>query len=333
MVQRKDSPRRFARWIAAIGLSLAISAPAGAHVYIFNVWRVGSAPAYDGSGWIGEAFLHVPDENATTLLAAEAYILNREPDFTFRTEWIDFPAGPVDVAEDTSFATMGDFLNDYIFDVSDPTKLDEPFGNFVLRFSGYLRVRIEDSSLADPNLPAWVEFGTSGYDGYRVRVHDTVYRLPVVDPNFSFYFENCIVETLGMYPIQVTYFNRFDPDNTANMNRAGIELYSWHTGGLPWPAGNHLIHPVLGPATIVPPRVIYQEEDLLPLIPGDFDAQHDVDLRDMQWLQNCFTGSGDEKGGFFLNPGCDAFDFDDDDDVEWLDAASTVNVLTGPAGP
>lgn len=316
-----------------LGLLAWGAASADAHVFLFEAYRAGAMPPYEGGGWVGAAYLNIPSASAAHLLTAEAYIANRPPDFTFRTNWIDFPAGPAAIAPDADFITMGDFLNDYIYDVSDPSKLDEPFGHFVLRFSGYLRIAFVDNTLADPNPPIWVEFGTAGCDGYRLRVHDTIYRLPIAPADNNFYFENCITEVPGMYPIQFTYFNRYDPQNAVNMDRAGVELYSWHGGGLPWPAGNNLVHPVLGPATIVPPWVIYQANDVQPLIAGDFDADSDVDLSDMQWMQNCYTGSGDEEGGFLLEPGCPALDFDEDVDVELSDYAGFREVFAGPSGP
>lgn len=333
----QSAKRRWRRSVvcaASLVILSILSATTRAHVFVFEVYRVGASPPYEGSGWTGECFLNIPDTSATTLLTAEAYIVGRTPDFTFRTEWIDFPAGPTDAALDTSFSTIGEFLNDYVFDVSDPVKLNEPFGNFVLRFNGYLKVSFSHNTLPDPNLPVWVEFGTNGYDGFRLRVHDTVYRLPIVDPEYSFYYENCITEGLGLYPIQFTYFNRYDPDNAFNMNRAGVELYSWHDGGLPWPAGNYLIHPYTGEAaTIVPPSIIYQADDILPLMFGDFDAEHDVDIRDFQWLQNCFTGDGAEDGGFLLDPGCDMLDVESDDDIDLIDQQAMNPIFAGPALP
>jgi len=82
-----------------------------AHPAVSQASRAGAYPAYDGGGWIGEVFLNIPDESAIHLLTAETYIADRQPDFTFRTEWIDFPAGPVAFQLDSDFATMGDFLN------------------------------------------------------------------------------------------------------------------------------------------------------------------------------------------------------------------------------
>lgn len=324
---------RYSIALAAVFTVVRLHSAAFSHVFLFAPYRIGAIPHYPGNGWVGEAFLNIPEQSAAHLLTAESYVIGRQPDFTFRTEWIDFPAGPIDVAPDTDFETIGDFLNDYIYDVSDPSKLDEPFGqHMLLRFSGYLRVAFADTSLPDPNLPVWVEFGTSGYDGYRLRVHDTIYRLPIVDVENSFYFENCITEVLGMYPIQFTYFNRYDPDNAVEMDRVGIELYSWHGGGLPWPAGNNLVHPVLGPATIVPPRVIYQEEDIQPLVNGDFEADSDLDLRDAQWLLNCFSGDGEEQQ-IILETGCFMHDFDKDVDVDLFDYVGFFNVLDGPGVP
>lgn len=325
----------------AVGALLAVLVAAGigsgtarAHVFIFEFYRVGAYPPYDGSGWVGEAFLNIPDASAIHLLAAEAYVANRTPDFTFRTDWIDFPAGPVAYDLDANFNTIGDFLNDYIYDVSDPSKLDAPFGHFLLRFSGFLKVTLQDDvSFGGSGLPIWVEFGSMGYDGYRTRVFDTVYRIPIVNPANGFFHENSIVQAAGLFPIEITYFNRYDPQaqNNPPTERAGIELYSFHPGGLPWPAGENLVHPVFGPATIVPPRVIYQEEDILPLIDFDYDADSDVDLLDYQWLQTCYTGpAGDEP--FYFDLGCSTFDSDNDQDVDLDDFSAFAAAFTGPAG-
>ena len=137
---------------------------------------------------------------------------------------------------------------------------------------------------------------------------------------------------LGLFPIEITYFNHYDPEGVHQMERAGIEVYSWHGGGLPWPGGENLVHAQFGAMTTVPPRVIYQEEDILPLFKGDFEADGDVDFADYQWVQFCFTGPGDE-GGFFLELGCGALDFDDDDDVDVDDLAAFQQVFAGPGQP
>ncbi|MEK6677328.1 MAG: hypothetical protein AABZ47_16960 [Planctomycetota bacterium] len=292
--------------------------------------RSGAMPAYDGSGWLGECFLNIPAESATDLIAAERHVLGRVPDFTFRTDWIDFPAGPSSFGLDADFATMGDFLNDYIREVSDPGKLNENFGHFLLRFSGFLKVSFDDdieSGDGAIGLPIWVEFGCMGHDGYRTKVGEVSYRIPIVNPVDGFYHENFIIDSVGMFPIRVTYFNRYDPNGNFGAGRAGIEFYSWHGGGLAWPAGEFLVHAVHGTSTIVPPRIIYSESDNLPLLPGDYDADADSDLRDAQFFQNCYTGDGEEKGGFNLDLGCEWLDFEEDRDVDLLDFGSFQQVM------
>ncbi len=89
------------------------------------------------------------------------------------------------------------------------------------------------------------------------------------------------------------------------------------------------MHPTRGVATIVPPRVIYQEDDILAPIKGDFDADGDVDLGDAQWFQACYTGPPDEIT-IYLDAGCGAMDADDDEDVDLLDLDEFVKSLAGP---
>ncbi len=334
MLRLREHPQYTRIVCGAALVALAWGLPVRAHVFIFDTYRVGAAPAYDGSGWICEAYLNIPEASAAHLIAAENYVVERPPDFTFRTPWIDFPAGPEPFADDTEFDTMGDFLDDYIYDVSDPSKLDEPFGHFLLRFRGYVSVRLEDD-IQPPlleggntlGLPVWVEFGSFGFDGYRTRIVDTIYRIPIANPANPFFHENSIILGLGLYPIEVTYFNHYDPNGQVQMDKAGIELYSWHGDGLAWPGGDNLVHTERGPATLVPPRVIYQAEDIVPLILGDFDADSDIDLLDYRWLQTCFTGPGED---FFLDDGCNAFDFDGDGDVDWEDFAAFVEAGSNP---
>jgi len=315
-----------AAWLVFLACGLPIAARG--HVQITNLFRVGAAPNYAGSGWLGQCFLNLPDDAVGSLLQAEAYADKILPDFTFRTDWIDFPAGSVNVAPDASFETLGDFLNDYITEVSDPSKLDEPFGNLLLRFRGLLKVSFADDVDLLPGLPIWVEFGTSGYDGYRTVVGETIYRRLTVSAGDSFYHENCIVETPGLFPIEITYYNRYDRDGSLGAPNAGIELYSWHGGGLPWPTGAAvLVHEQFGPATIVPPRVIYQPRDILPLIAGDYDADGDIDLGDFRWMQVCWTGT-DVR----LPPGseCRWLDLDKDEDIDGVDLAALESVWRGP---
>jgi len=318
----------------ALATLLTFTHVAGAHIFIFSVWRAGAPPQYEGNGWFGEAFLNIPDANTNVLTSAENYVVDLEPDFTFRTDWIDFPAGPVPWKQDSDFATIGDFLDDYIYDVSDPELLNTPFSmNFLLRFSGYLKVDFDDDISGEFGLPIWVEFGTMGYDGYRTRLFDTIYRIQISNPANGFYHENSIIEVVGLFPIEITWYNRYDPlaQLSPPRDRAGVELYSFHPGGLPWPSGQALVNSIFGPSTITPPGVIYQADDILPVIPGDFDLDTDIDLVDAHWFQTCHTGSVDPEGEpINLNLGCDTMDFDGDLDVDLDDFMIFQSIRTPP---
>lgn len=314
--------------LICFGLLALFPAHARGHFFVVTADRVGASPAAEGSGWYAEVFLNIPEESAAQLLGAEAYIAVREPDFTFRTPYIDFPAGPADSVLDAELGTIGGFLNDYIFEVSDPALLDEPPGSFVIRFSGLLDVRFEHSTLGEFGLPALIDFATQGYGGYRTRIGSTsIYR---VQDSFAaggpLFTENALVLGLGLFPIQVTYLNRFDPDNLNGQERAGVELYSWHGGGLPWPAGEVLAWPGFGPMTVTPPRVVYQPEQIESPPKGDFDADTGVTLADYQGLQNCQSGPGPAG----LGPQCVKLDFDADDDVDVADVLQFVSMLRGP---
>lgn len=301
--------------------------PAVAHFFVVSGDRVGPSPTGVGSGWVGEAFLNIPDESATELLTSEIYILNRQPDFTFRTTFIDFPAGPDDAAFDADLATIGDFLDDYIFDVSDPAMLDTPFGNFVLRFSGLVDVRFEDSTLGIYGLPVLLDFATQGFGAYRTRIGATsIYRLSDTRFGGPLFGENGLVQALGLFPIEITYLNRFDPNAEFDHQLAGVELYSWHPGGLPWPAGQVLNIDGFGLATVTPPSVIYQVEDIPIPAKGDVDGDLASSLTDFQALQNCYTGSG----SFALDAFCTALDFDHDDDIDTRDLFIFDGTMLGP---
>ncbi len=277
-----------------------------------------------GQGWKAEAFLNIPDSEMTNLLTVERYVQRRTPDLTFRTLWIDFPSGPVGVDLDENFATLGDFLDDYIFDVSSPALLDEPFGNFLIRFKGFVKVVLEDGSQPNIGMPTIVDFGTLGADGYRMVAGESLYRQIRVQPNFPFFFENAFFFSLGMYPIEVTVFNRYDPGNLLGYGLAGIELYSWH-GGISLPGGDNMVHRLFGPATLVPPRIIYQEEDIVPYVEGDFDGNYNIDLLDYTQLFRCFfppISCPSGPGLFFCFEWCQDFDIDDDQDLDLQDFAT-----------
>lgn len=323
--------------MAALCLALG-SGPAWGHVFIIEPHRVGAFPSHPGQGWVAEAYLNLPDER-DNLIKAENYIAQKgiDPDFTFRTDWIDFPSGPDTFRLDNEFETIGDFLDDYIYDVSDPDKLDEPFGNLLIRFRGFIKVSVrwdteaQQGAIGWIGLPVWMEFGSLGHDGYRTRMVDTIYRNPVTDANSgAMLHENAIIMGVGLFPFEVTYFNRYDFLGLENHRFAGIELYSWHPGGLKLPGGDLLVHPLFGPATIVPPNVIYQEEDIRPLIAGDFEADSDIDVSDFQWFQHCFTGDEGEDGGVLLDLGCANLDFDGDGDVDLDDYTGFQGGFNGP---
>ncbi len=264
------------------------------------------------------------------LIRAQRLILGQTADFTFRTEWIDFPPGPVDSGLDSSFQTVGDFLGDLPFDVSDPEMLDAPFGNLFLRFTGFIKVQISDEVRVRDviGFPVWIEVGTMGYDGYQVDVGETAYRFPNVAWAQPFFHWGPSVELVGLFPIEITYVNIYDPNAELGNERAGIEIYSWHGGGLPWPAGFQMLHERFGPGTLLPPRVIYQAEDILPLRRGDFDADADIDLHDLRWYAICA-----DPNFFFLPAGCDWLDMNQDGRVRPDDYSQMIDGLTGPTIP
>ncbi len=335
-----DQPRQrpvdptYSRWLCALFVVLGPAFCVQAHVFVPKTFRLGAFPPYEGSGWEAEVYLNIPDASAEHLLIAENWIASRAPDFTFLTDWIDFPAGPVTLAHDADLETMADFLDGHIHDVSDPAMLNEPFGNFIIKFSGYLRVAMEDDTPPDESvvwtgLPVWVDFGTAAQDGYRLVVGQTIYRFPLVGTLDFFWREQPILESTGMFRIEFTYFNKYDPFGSLRTESTGVELNTWHGGGLPWPSGNNMIHPRLGPGTIIPPRIIYRLEDIQPLMPGDFDADSDVDAQDARWFQTCFTGPPDE-GVLLLDIGCERFDFDEDVDVDAADYALFLGFFMNP---
>ncbi len=326
-----DEPRNSFRFHALTRRSLHLAAAsatlflataiARAHIYIPQERRAGAYPDYAGGGWKVEVFLNIPDGSAIHLIAAENYVSSRQPDFTFRTDWIDFPAGESDSDLDANFETMGDFFDDYVYDVSDPSKLKAPFCSFLVRFTGYLKVRLEDESRIRGGfigLPVWVDLGSLGYDGYRTQVGGETtyvnYDAGLSGPWVQF---GPSIELLGLYPIEITYYNRYDPDGSLGAPRAGFELYGWYEGGVSLPGGLNMVHSVFGQGTLVPPRVIFQAEDIVPPIRGDFDGDADIDFIDFRWFQDCFQPS---DGGFIiLASGCDWLDMDEDGDVDLND--------------
>ena len=72
------SPR--AALLSTAAIVAALAAAGNAQVVISESLRVGAIPSYEGSGWIGEAFLDIPDESALHLLTAENYVRDRTPE-------------------------------------------------------------------------------------------------------------------------------------------------------------------------------------------------------------------------------------------------------------
>ncbi len=258
------------------------------------------------------------------LVRIERLIPDREPDFTFRTDWIDFPSGPADSGQDADFETMGDFFDAYIYDVSDPAMLNEPFGAFLVKFTGFLKITAEDEVRVGniTGLPVWIDVGTMAYDAYRLRIGEIIYQRSNVKWTRPFTNFGPAVEVLGLFPIEITYLNIYDPAAQFQNDRAGVEIYSWHGDGLPWPAGLQMVHEVRGPATLLPPRAIYQQEDIEFVHPGDFDADFDIDLADFQWFQFCA-----DPTFFFLPSFCRVFDFNGDEVVDGDDYTSRGYIL------
>lgn len=296
---------------------------------------MGTFPRYDGSGWFAEAFLNLPDSAVLNLREASTYVAGRSPDFTFHTDWIDFPAGPVAFKPDNQFVTIGDFLDDYIDYVSAPDQLNEPFGNFYLRFSGLWKITFADETrLEHPtnSLPIWADFGSMGYDGFGTNAGRIVGPFtPVVcyrtmNANTVGPWNNFGpgVELPGLYPVEVTYFNRYDPTGTLGAPNAGIELYSWTGQGPLWPSGENAIHAVFGPMTLASPDLIYTLDDVVTPLLGDFDADSDFDLVDIQGMMNCLGGAD------FLAAGCDWMDFDGDVDIDEGDFLRFLPLIEGP---
>lgn len=95
--------------MVACAVIAVLSSEASAHVFVPESFRVGAYPPHEGTGWVAEVYLNLPIRASGDLLRAEAYVLTEIPDFTFQTDWIDFPAGPVATDLDENFSTMGDF--------------------------------------------------------------------------------------------------------------------------------------------------------------------------------------------------------------------------------
>lgn len=325
-------PFRRLQLVCAVAALVVLAGSASAHFFVEQRERVGPTPKDPGHGWLAEVFLDIPDSSAVTLLNAEIYIAGRTPDFTFKTTYIDFPAGPSGGALDTSFATFGDFFDDYISDVSDPSKLDEPFGSFVIRFNGLLNVQLRDSSFDEYGQPLLIDFATNAHGGYRTRIGTTtIYRVQnTAFVGSPFMTENAVLLGLGLFPIQITYLQQYDPTNAAGNEMAGVELYSWHPGGLPWPAGALMSDPRFGDMTVTTPDVIYQPDEIPVPVKGDYNGDSRSDLADAQSLQLCFGGDGFDIVANGGDPSCLVFDMNDDGDVDLADAQLFTLSASGP---
>lgn len=265
------------------------------------------------------------------MIWVERFLGNMTPDFTFTTNWIDFPAGKQDSDLDRNFQRIGDFLNDYLHNVSAPKMLDYPFGSFVIRFSGYLGVHLEDEVRENVlGLPVWIDVGVLGYDAYSAYVGINIFReINVARPQGQFFTNfGPSTEVLGLFPIRIVYYNIDDPDNRTGNGRAGVEAYSWHGGGLPWPGGFNMVHPLRGPATLIPPWVIYQAEDIQPIVKGDFEADADIDLKDFRWFTICANPT------FTFTPyWCEPFDINNNGRVLMSEYESFRSRMLGPGVP
>lgn len=76
--------------------------------------------------------------------------------------------------------------------------------------------------------------------------------------------------------------------------------------------------------TIGTERDILYVTSCVPVTDGDHECDGDVDLYDFRAFQECFTATGP------VDPGCDVFDFDDDDNVDLDDYAVFRAAFGGP---
>jgi hypothetical protein len=311
----------------AICIALALAGAARGHILVPAAERASATPTHPGSGWVGEAYLDIPDAWAASLLAAETFVAGQPPDFTFRTTHIDFPSGPADSLLDTEAATIGDWLDAYLSDVSDPAKLDAPLGNVLVRFRGLIDVRAEYNTFPAFGLPVLFDLGATGYGGYRTQIgSSSILRVQnhVFNDNNPFSTENAIIYVLGLFPVEVAYFNRYDPTNAHGQERVGIEFYTFHPDGLPWPGGTLFSDPLLGNLKVTPPAAVYPWDARAQLPRGDFDADGNVTLADFAILQACFDQPVAGRAT------CAAMDFDGDGLVGTFDWKRLGLLLTGP---
>lgn len=320
-----------ALWLCVAGASTP--AGAAAHVFVPESARAGALPCTPGTGWEVELFYDIPDEEAGNLLDAERYLANNEiePTFTFHADYLDWPAGPEPYGFDVDFETLGDFLDGHISNVSDPDALNLPFDkHFLLRAKGYFKARIEDSDQTFIDPPSvWLDFGLASFDGSRLRIQLTIFRIILPPEPDGFFFENPIFPAPGAYPMEVSFFQKYDDNPEEGWHRAGFEMYSCLPGGLELPGAELLPCPDDRSPLGIPTEFIYSEDALLPITPGDFDVDLDVDLEDWSWLQRCFTGPGFEGR---LPYECEFLDLDADNDVDLDDHAAFMEQFGGPGG-
>ncbi len=304
-----------------------------AHIFVAKNTRLGAAPCVAGTGWEVDCWYGIPDGSAIHLLTAEVFADANPPSFSFHADYLDWPAGVVTESPDTAFQTIGDFFDGYVSNFTDPAALDLPFAHFLIRARNGCHIRLEDSS--DPNLSqALVDFGTLAFDGSRVRLGGvTIFRTVIPEPPFGQFTENALIDAPGVYPLVVTYFQRYDPMATLGTEKAGFEFYACHVDGLALCDGmgncNGDFLPCLAPVDgrVTAISRIYDPADVVAMTPGDFNVDHDVDLRDLMALQNCFTGPAPEKGIDFL---CEDLDTDADDD---LDGNDWLTIEASAGGP
>jgi hypothetical protein len=323
---RVDSMARHTRRTAVVAVAVgAVWVCVYAHVVVFETSRTGAAPCFPGGGWLVECYYGIPNANALNLLTAEAYVATHSPTFTFHADDFDWPAGPNMAYPDSTFATMGDFLDGHVSDFSEPNAVNLPMANFLLRAAGEIDIRIEDTIFPTQAPRVWLNVGMTTFDGGRVEMGgQTIFR--VVTPYIaSFGWENAIFQRAGAYPVVVTYFQRSDP----NTPMAGVELVSCHgpgTTGSDLPSASSLPC-IIGSTIGTPSRLIYATEDILPVDPGDFEADSDFDMQDYARMQVCMTGPEAEGP---LTQACQLFDADANNTVDEIDLTAVLQNMAGP---
>jgi len=122
------------------------------------------------------------------------------------------------------------------------------------------------------------------------------------------------IVTLSYQTASKEYIEFLSAENRNPAPNAGTELYElWEL------------------TDMSPPTKMYQMliEDLTSGEAGDSDCDRDEDLADFAGLANCFTGPAASEASL-VRLGCEAFDLDDDGDVDLDDHADLVVTLDGP---